>query len=142
MSSLLNDFYENKKAGKSTGGIAIVAKRKMVFPPLVCQNLNILNIEEAITKVDVIVHPKKPLLLIIPNEQGNYRISGTNDHPEIYCAPVCGEILERLKIKINKAGTVRFPVITFNVDESTGKTYALVDLTHMTANDGVYTTLN
>ena len=142
MSSFLDDFYSNKKSGKSTGGIAIVAKRKMVFSPIVCQNLNIPTIEDAIVKADVILHPQKPLVLIIPNEYGNYRISGSNDHPEIYCAPVCGEILERLCIKINKAGTVRFPDITFNTDETSGKVYALVDLTHMTANEGVYTSLN
>ena len=133
-----------QEARGANASVSMVGERKLKFTKGVAEYVGLTKDDigrdsKGKYGISIGINAKDKELVIFKSLKSKGRIvGGSLEHPEVYCADVCKNILKLIGKELVKEGTVNFTEAkedTFNHD---GTKCIVVDLTQYAANAGVF----
>jgi len=133
-----------QEARGANASVSMVGERKLKFTKGVAEYVGLTKDDigrdsKGKYGISIGINAKDKELVIFKSLKSKGRIvGGSLEHPEVYCADVCKNILKLMGKELVKEGTVNFTEAkedTFNHD---GTKCIVVDLTQYAANAGVF----
>lgn len=133
-----------QEARGANASVSMVGERKLRFTKGVAEYVGLTK--EDIGRdskgkygISIGINAKTKELVIFKSLKSKGRIvGGSLEHPEVYCADVCKNILKLMGKELVKEGTVNFTEVNEDTFDHDGTTCIVVDLTQYSANAGVF----
>lgn len=133
-----------QEARGANASLSMVGERKLRFTKGVAEYVGLTK--EDIGRdskgkygISIGINAKNKELVIFKSLKSKGRIvGGSLEHPEVYCADVCKNILKLMGKELVKEGTVNFTEVKEDTFDHDGTKCIVVDLTQYAANAGVF----